>query len=70
MQAVKKLARERKTTARAIVQQALARELSDQESKAGFVLTDASATGWASLRPEYRGVSLHELVLQSYDERS
>jgi hypothetical protein len=66
---VKKLARERGTTARAIVQQSLTRTLAEQEELPHFVLTDASTTGWQTMDPEFRGLSLHELVLKSYDER-
>ena len=66
---VKKLARERGTTARAIVQQSLARTLAEQEQLSRFILEDASTAGWQSMRSEARGLSLHELVLKSYDER-
>lgn len=66
---VKKLARERGTTARAIVQQALARAVAEEDEQQGFVLENASAVGWQSMRPEFRGLPLHELVLKSYDER-
>lgn len=66
---VKKLARERGTTARAIVQQALARTIAEQEQIPRFVLEDASVDGWQAMRPEFRGLPLHELVLTSYDER-
>lgn len=66
---VKKLARERGTTARAVVQQALMHAVSEQEARDGFVLDKASATGWQSMRPEFRGRPLHELVLMSYEER-
>lgn len=66
---VKKLARERGTTARAIVQQALVRAVAEQGERHGFVLEDASTGGWQSMRPEFRGRPLHELVLQSYDGR-
>lgn len=66
---VKKLARERGTTARAIVQQSLTRTLAEQEQSASFVLADASTAGWQSMDPEFHGLSLHELVLKSYDER-
>ncbi len=69
VRAVKKLARERGTTARAIVQQSLTRTLAEQDQTSPFVLKDASTTGWQSMDPEFRGLSLHELVLKSYDER-
>lgn len=65
---VKQLARERGTTAKAIVQQALLHALAEHKQVARFVLHDASSTGWESMAPEFRGLPLHELVLQSYDE--
>ena len=65
---VKKLARERGTTARAIVQQALARTIAEQEQLPRFVLEDASVDGWQAMQPEFRGLPLHELVLASYGE--
>lgn len=67
--AIKKLARERGTTARAIVQQSLVRTLAEREQTPHFELQDASTTGWQSMDPEFRGFSLHELVLKSYDGR-
>lgn len=69
VRAVKKLARERGTTARAIVQQSLTRTLEEQDKTTPFVLKDASTAGWQAMDPEFRGLSLHELVLKSYDER-
>ena len=66
---VKKLARERGTTARAIVQQALARAVAEQEERQTFMLEDASTAGWQSMQPEFRGRPRHELVLKSHDER-
>lgn len=70
VQQIKKLARERGTTARSIVQQALQRTLDEQHESSAFTLSDASTTGWQSMAPELHGVPLHELVLRSYDERS
>lgn len=67
---IKKLARARGTTARDVVQQALIRTLRDNVRDQKFVLEDASTTGWQSMRPEFRDVPLHELVLMSYDERT
>lgn len=67
---IKKLARQRGTTARDVVQQALIRTLRDNVSDQKFVLEDASTKGWQSMRPEFRDVPLHELVLMSYDERT
>ncbi len=66
---VKRFARERGTTARAIVQQSLMRTLAEQKQIPHFALKDMSTTGWQSMDPELRGLSLHELVLKSYDER-
>lgn len=66
---VKKLARERGTTARAIVQQALTRTIAEQDQRQDFVLEDASTSGWQSMQPEFHGLSLHDLVLKSYEER-
>lgn len=66
---LKKLARERGTTARAIVQQALARAIAEQEQLPRFVLDDASVDGWQAMQPEFRSLPLHELVLASYGER-
>lgn len=45
VQGIKKLARERDTTARAIVQQSLVRTLAEQEQVPHFELEDASTTG-------------------------
>lgn len=67
---IKRLARARGTTAREIVQQSLARTLRENESDQKFVLRDASTPGWQSLRPEFRGIPLHELVLKSYEDRA
>lgn len=69
VQAIKELARERGTTARAIVQQSLVRTLAEREQAPHFELKDASTAGWQSMDPEFRGLSLHELILTSYDER-
>lgn len=66
---IKKIARERSTTARAIVQQALVRVVEEHSEVRPFSLAEASVTGWGSMTPEMRGLSLHDLVLQSYDER-
>lgn len=66
---VKKLARERGTTARAVVQQALTKAVAEQAERPSFALEDASAAGWQSMRPEFLGRPLHELVLQSYGEQ-
>ncbi len=66
---LKKLARERGTTARAIVQQALTRAIAEQEQLPSFVLEDASVDGWQSMQPEFHGLPLHDLVLASYGER-
>ncbi|MBX3094972.1 MAG: hypothetical protein KF680_10625 [Cryobacterium sp.] len=66
---IKRLARSRRTTARNIVQQSLVRTLRENENDQQFVLQDASTPGWQSMRPELRGVPLHELVLKSYEDR-
>lgn len=65
MRDVNKLARERGTSARAIVQEALVRALA--EHKEGFTLKNASTAGWHSMRPKLRGRSLRDLVRMSYD---
>lgn len=70
VQAIKKLARERGTTARSIVQQSLVRTLTELDQVSPFELKDASTAGWQSMDPEFHGLSLHELVLASYDDRS
>ncbi len=69
VRAVKKIARERGTTARAIVQQALTRVVEEQYAVTPFELVDASAAGWQSMNPDVRDTSLHDLALRSYDER-
>ncbi|MHA6668976.1 hypothetical protein ACX3O0_08910 [Homoserinimonas sp. A447] len=69
VRAVKKIARDRGTTARAIVQQALTRVVEEQHNVTPFQLADASTAGWQSMNPEVRNTSLHDLVLRSYDER-
>lgn len=68
VQDIKHLARERGTTARSIVQQALSRAVAEQQ-RTDFVLEDAGAAGWGSMRQEFQARSLHELVLASYSER-
>ena len=69
VRAVKKLARERGTTARAIVQQALTRTLEEHERSKQFVLEDASTAGWQSIAPEFQGLPVRDLVLKSYGDR-
>jgi predicted transcriptional regulator len=64
---VKRIARERGTTARALVQQALTRVVDDATQPTVFVLPDASVEAWESMTPEAKGKSIHELVLMSYD---
>lgn len=65
VQDVKRIARERGTTARAIVQQALTRVV-DEDAAADepFVLRDMSVPGW---HPALDGAGLNELILRSYD---
>lgn len=66
---VKKIARERGTTARALVQHALTRLVDEQHQQPPFELIDAGSSGWHSLNPEWEGTPLHDLVLQSYSEQ-
>ncbi len=66
---VKRIARQRGTTARAIVQQALMRVV--EEDRAGdekFVLPDMSAGGWNELIESAPGLSLQELINGTYEE--
>lgn len=67
---IKALARARGTTARTIVQQALMRELAEDREAPSFALADKSVEGWSSMSEEFRGRSLHDLVLHSYGETS
>ena len=64
---VKRIAKQRGTTARDIVQQALSRIVEEAKQPETFALVDMSATGWY-LTAEARERTLHELVLMSYDE--
>jgi predicted transcriptional regulator len=64
---VKRIARERGTTARALVQQALVRVVEEAANAPAFQLMDASSTGWASMAADSRNMSLHDLVLESYE---
>lgn len=71
---IKRIARERGVTARAIVQQALMRVVDEERSAPAFRLPDAAVEGWTALTPEAREVvsrsdGLHELVLSSYGDR-
>jgi metal-responsive CopG/Arc/MetJ family transcriptional regulator len=69
---IKRIARERGVTARAIVQQALTRVVEESSTEHRFTLPDASVAGWAGMehgvreRVERDG-GLHDLVLQSYE---
>jgi hypothetical protein len=69
---IKRIARERGVTARAIVQQALTRVVEESSAERHFTLPDASVTGWAAMEPTVRDrverdAGLHDLVLQSYE---
>jgi hypothetical protein len=67
---VKQLARERGTTSRALVQQALRRLIDEAKASSGFHLEDVSVTGWASMNPAARGVPLSELIHQASREQN
>ncbi|WP_382304311.1 hypothetical protein [Herbiconiux sp. UC225_62] len=69
---IKRIARERGVTARAIVQQALTRVVEESSSEQRFRLPDASIAGWSAMEPELRerverDGGLHGVVLQSYE---
>src|SRR3546814_6974030 len=64
---LKALARARGTTSRDIVHQSLTRTLAEEDVDTAFELERSTATGWGSMRPEFRGVPLQELVLTSYE---
>ncbi len=67
---VKQLARERGTTSRALVQQALRRLVDEASAAPAFRLEDVSVTGWASMTPEAQGVPLAELIRLSSREQN
>lgn len=69
VQEVKQLARERGTTSRALVQQALRRLVDEASAAPAFRLDDLSVNGWASMTDEVRGVPLSELIRQSSREQ-
>ena len=69
---IKRIARERGVTARAIVQQALTRVVEESGSEGRFRLPDAGVAGWAEMAPAARervsrDGGLQELILQSYE---
>ncbi|MCS5720364.1 hypothetical protein N1027_19740 [Herbiconiux sp. CPCC 205763] len=69
---IKRIARERGVTARAVVQQALTRVVEEARSEQRFRLPDASVAGWDAMAPEARSHvdqngGLHALVLKSYE---
>ncbi|SDZ30909.1 DUF2191 domain-containing protein [Herbiconiux ginsengi] len=69
---IKRIARERGVTARAIVQQALTRVVEEASTEKSFRLPDASVVGWSAMEQTMRGRverdrGLHDLVLQSYE---
>lgn len=64
---VKRIARERGTTAREIVQQALARVVDEHEAIEPFTLKDLSVSGWGSRTDRARTMSVNDMILASHD---
>lgn len=65
---VKRLARERGTTAREIVQQALVRVVEENEAIEQFTLNDLSVQGWSSRTELARTMSVNDMILASHHE--
>lgn len=68
VQDVKRLARERGTTARAIVQQALMRVVDEQETSEPFLLRDVSVPGWAEFLTNADGLTLTDAIRETYED--
>ena len=68
VQDVKRLARERGTTARAIVQQALMRVVDEQETSEPFLLRDVSVLGWAEFLTNADGLTLTDAIRETYED--
>jgi hypothetical protein len=67
---VQRIAKQRGTTAKAVVQQALARVVEEENvNPEPFILSDASVNGWRSMTPEAQKLSMHELILLSHEGR-
>ena len=64
---VKRIAKDRGTTAREIVQQALTKAVEDADAQKPFTLRDSSVPGW--LAPEFADTSFQELLEESYGDR-
>jgi len=64
---VKRIAKDRGTTAREIVQQALTKAVEDADAQKPFTLRDSSVPGW--LAPEFAYTSFQELLEESYGDR-
>ncbi len=64
---VKRIARERGTTAREIVQQALVRVVDEHEAVEPFALEDVSVPGWGSRSEHARAMSVNDMIVASYD---
>ncbi|SHH20593.1 hypothetical protein SAMN05443575_3426 [Jatrophihabitans endophyticus] len=62
---VQALARERRTTTKSLVEQALRRLLDEHETQPPFVLRDASVGG-GGLTPEFENASFQEILDASY----
>lgn len=70
VQDVKRIARQRGTTAREIVQQALARVIDEDEAVTSFTLEDRSVQGWGSRTERARTMSVNDMILTSHDDPS
>lgn len=66
---VQQLARERKTTTKSLVEQALIKLLDAEREAKPFKLRDASFKGGAGLTPEFEHATWQEILDESYRGR-
>ena len=65
---IKQIAKQRRTTARDIVQQALTQVVRDDAAAVPFTLRDVSVSG-SGLSPEFEHASWNEILEASYGDR-